>query len=75
MAAAFGGTGRVSSFHARAEAEEIVGAPELGGSSGAILLSDPYSFPADAALGLFARQAPTVPVLGGIASARSGERR
>ena len=35
------------------------------------MLSDPYSFPTEAALEIFAADAPPVPVLGGIASARS----
>jgi small ligand-binding sensory domain FIST len=50
---------------------EIVGLPSLDGSSGVLLLSDPYSFPTDAALELLALEAPAVPVLGGLSSART----
>ncbi len=41
------------------------------GRPGAIVLSDPYSFPADLALTACAERFPTVPVLGGLASART----
>jgi small ligand-binding sensory domain FIST len=37
-----------------------------------ILLSDPYTFPTDAVLSALAHDAPGVPVLGGMASARTG---
>jgi small ligand-binding sensory domain FIST len=42
----------------------------MAGASGAILLADPYSFPAELALSVLAEAAPGVPVLGGLASAR-----
>jgi small ligand-binding sensory domain FIST len=88
-AAAFGGAGAATPFHATAgsdageldvgvespSAEEptlqIAGLPSLEGSSGVLLLSDPYSFPTEDALELLALQAPAVPVLGGLASART----
>ena len=75
--ATFGGAGEVRAFHATAQSDGadawLDGLPELDGASGAIVLCDPYSFPADQALAEFARGAPAVPVLGGIASARTQE--
>jgi small ligand-binding sensory domain FIST len=49
----------------------ITGLPSLEGSSGVLMLSDPYSFATDAALELLALEAPAVPVLGGLSSART----
>jgi small ligand-binding sensory domain FIST len=49
----------------------VSGLPELGGASGAILLPDPYAFPTDVLLPELSRQAPGVPLLGGISSART----
>src|SRR5437588_2145084 len=76
-AAAFGGKGRATPFHATVvdDGDEAViqGLPSLSGSSGAILLADPYSFPADLALGALAEEAPGIPVLGGISSAYGPE--
>ena len=73
-AAAFDG-GLATPFHATLAGEEpvyeIAGLPSLDGSSGILLLSDPYSFPTDAVLDTLAADAPAVPVLGGIASART----
>ena len=45
--------------------------PELHDATGVVLLPDPYSFPTDLVLGELSRRAPGVPVLGGIASART----
>jgi small ligand-binding sensory domain FIST len=76
-AADFGGAGRATAFHATmslaVRGGELEGLPPMEDSSGAIVLSDPYSFPTDAVLGLLARDAPATPVLGGIASARTPE--
>lgn len=49
---------------------EIVGLPEdlADGSPMVIMLADPFTFPADAALALLAEKAPGVPVVGGLAS-------
>jgi small ligand-binding sensory domain FIST len=73
-AAAFG-EGEATPFHATVVGEEpdygLAGLPGLDGSSGVLMLSDPYSFATEAALERFAEEAPAVPVLGGIASARS----
>jgi small ligand-binding sensory domain FIST len=52
---------------------ELLGVPSLDGASGAIVLPDPYSFPADALLAQLASTAPGVPVLGGLSSARTLE--
>jgi small ligand-binding sensory domain FIST len=72
-AASLGADGRATAFHTTVEDDglgsTIAGLPPLEGSSGVILLADPYSFPTDVVLGLIAEQAPGVPVLGGIASA------
>jgi small ligand-binding sensory domain FIST len=71
-AGSFGGDGSATPFHARlADERTIEGLPELGDSSGMLMLSDPYSFPTDAALGLLCDSAPGVPILGGISSART----
>jgi small ligand-binding sensory domain FIST len=43
----------------------------LTGATSAILLADPYSFPAEQALAGIAEAAPGVPVLGGLASAQA----
>jgi small ligand-binding sensory domain FIST len=76
-AATFGGPGEARAFHATLSGDvvdgQLEGIPELGSAAGAIVLSDPYSFPTDAALAEFAAGAPAVPVLGGIASARTQE--
>ncbi|MBV9606742.1 MAG: FIST C-terminal domain-containing protein [Solirubrobacterales bacterium] len=50
---------------------QLAGLPDLEGSSGALLLSDPYSFPTDIVLDAIAARSPAVPVLGGLASART----
>jgi small ligand-binding sensory domain FIST len=67
--------GDAAPFHATAtdlENDPVVeGLPAIAGASGAILLADPYSFPAEAVLSELAEAAPGVPVLGGLASARA----
>jgi small ligand-binding sensory domain FIST len=72
-AAALGGAGGATVFHASMAGDEIegglTGLPELDAASGTIMLSDPYSFPTDLALNELAARSPAVPVLGGIASA------
>jgi small ligand-binding sensory domain FIST len=47
--------------------------PGFEQSSGVVMLADPYSFPTDAVLTLLSDAAPTIPVLGGISSARTPE--
>jgi small ligand-binding sensory domain FIST len=67
--------GEVTTFHAETlETDEgfaVSGMIDLEGASAAILLPDPYSFPTDSLLPELARAAPGVPVLGGLASART----
>ncbi|MBV9800078.1 MAG: FIST C-terminal domain-containing protein [Solirubrobacterales bacterium] len=76
-AAAFEGAGGAEPFQATASAavleEGITGLPALSGASGVIMLSDPYTFPTDSVLSVLGEEAPAVPVLGGIASARMAE--
>ncbi|MCW3066067.1 MAG: hypothetical protein JWN32_3239 [Solirubrobacterales bacterium] len=67
--------GVATPFHAEADiAEDHVvfsGLPDLEGAAGAILLPDPFSFPTDRLLHELATEAPGVPVLGGVSSART----
>jgi small ligand-binding sensory domain FIST len=74
-AASFGETGAAVPFHATTDpdADELVieDLPELAGASGVIMLPDPHSFPTDTVLADLAHNAPGVPVLGGLASART----
>jgi small ligand-binding sensory domain FIST len=70
--------GVATPFHAEAElaADGSVlfgGVPDLQGAAGAILLPDPFSFPTDRLLRQLAMDAPGVPVVGGISSARTLE--
>jgi small ligand-binding sensory domain FIST len=67
--------GDARSFHAVIEElEEGVGAlagmPDLEGAAGAILLTDPVTFPADPVLRSLSGRTPAVPLLGGLASGR-----
>jgi small ligand-binding sensory domain FIST len=70
-AASFDTGGEARAFHATADSERIDGLPAADGATGLIMLSDPYSFPTDAALAQLSDEAPGLPVLGGIASART----
>jgi len=54
-------------------AGSVSGLPDMEGCSGAIMLCDPYTFPADAVLARLAHEAPELPVLGGLASAQTPE--
>ncbi|HWD75211.1 MAG TPA: FIST N-terminal domain-containing protein [Solirubrobacteraceae bacterium] len=67
--------GSARPFHATVtgdgETGVLEGLPELGAESALIVLSDPYSFPTDGVLDGLAREAPGVPVLGGLSSART----
>ncbi|MGA9859374.1 MAG: FIST N-terminal domain-containing protein [Solirubrobacteraceae bacterium] len=71
------GAGRARPFHATVSGEGemgvLEGLPELGPEDCMIMLSDPYSFPTDAVLDGIAREAPGVPVLGGLVSARTAD--
>jgi small ligand-binding sensory domain FIST len=69
------GSGTARTFHATAAVQDdtvtVMGMEDLAGSRGAILLPDPYSFPTDPLLQDLASRAPGVPVIGGLASART----
>jgi small ligand-binding sensory domain FIST len=70
--------GSAEPFHAVVEAigqgEGVLsGLPDLNGAAGAVLLADPFSFPADPVLRQLSVSAPMVPLLGGLASGRSPE--
>jgi small ligand-binding sensory domain FIST len=69
------GEGSARPFHATVtevpEGGLLEGLPEPGADAALIILSDPYSFPTDAVLAGLARDAPGVPVLGGLSSART----
>jgi small ligand-binding sensory domain FIST len=68
--------GEALPFHAEVEAlgnggGVLSGLPELSGAAGALLLSDPFTFPTDAVLRELSSAAPMLPLLGGLASGRS----
>jgi small ligand-binding sensory domain FIST len=68
--------GSATGFHAVVEELEegagaLAGMPELDGADGTILLADPVTFPTDAVLRFLSESAPAVPVVGGLASART----
>ncbi len=70
------GEGTASTFNATVEELDegtgaLAGMPDLEGAAGAILLADPATFPTDAVLRFLAGAAPAVPLLGGLASART----
>jgi small ligand-binding sensory domain FIST len=69
------GEGEVSTFHASVEQVDeglaVSGLPALEGATAAVLLPDPFSFPTDVLLRDLATRAAGVPILGGLASARS----
>ena len=72
------GDGEASPFHATVEEIEegagaLAGLPDLEGATGAILLADPLSFPTDAVLRFLSDATPLLPLLGGVASARTAE--
>ncbi|MGI8430502.1 MAG: FIST signal transduction protein [Solirubrobacteraceae bacterium] len=72
-----GEDGVVTPFHATVTDDglehRLDGLPPLAGASGAIMLADPYAFPTDGVLSELASEAPTVSVLGGLASARTDQ--
>ncbi len=71
------GDGRAQTFHATASVSDdmvtVMGMEDLAGATGAILLPDPFSFPTDPLLSDLAQRAPGVPIVGGLASARTRE--
>jgi small ligand-binding sensory domain FIST len=71
-AAAFGPGAGVTAFHAGStETADMTSLPDLPHADGVILLADPWTFMPDDALSELGAVAPGVPVLGGVASARS----
>ena len=71
------GDGYAQAFHATVEPVEgggaLAGMPDLEGAAGVILLADPYSFPTDPVLRFLSEMVPMVPLLGGLASARTAD--
>ena len=72
------GDGEAQPFHATVEELEegsgaLSGLPELDGAAGALLLADPFTFPTDAVLRFLSEATPLLPLLGGIASARTSD--
>ncbi len=72
------GEGEVLPFHATVEEIEegsgaLSGLPDLEGAAGAILLADPFSVPTDAVLRFLSDASPLLPLLGGMASARTAD--
>jgi small ligand-binding sensory domain FIST len=70
--------GEATAFHASVEAigggeGVLTGLPELNGAAGAVMLVDPFTFPADAVLRQLSDSSPMVPLLGGLASGRAPE--
>lgn len=70
------GGGRASTFHADVRPSAggsvtVSGLPAMAGAAGSVLLPDPFTFPTDSVLDELAARAPGVPILGGIASART----
>ena len=68
--------GEATSFHAEVEplgdgGGVLSGLLDLEGATGALLLTDPFTFPTDPVLRELSAAAPMLPLLGGLASARS----
>ncbi|HEU4979486.1 MAG TPA: FIST N-terminal domain-containing protein [Solirubrobacteraceae bacterium] len=76
-AAELGDGAEALAFHADAvegpDGVGVAGLPDMDGATAAILLPDPYTFPIDAALAAMAAGGAGMPILGGIASARTAE--
>ena len=68
-AAALGG-GSATAFIADADGGEL---PDLAGAAGAVLLADPWSFNAEPVLRELSETAPGLPLVGGLASARTDD--
>src|SRR6185503_5992055 len=69
------GEGTALPFHASVEEIDdglaVSGVPDLEGAAGALILPDPISFPTDQVLAAMAERAPGIPIVGGVASART----
>jgi small ligand-binding sensory domain FIST len=75
-AASLGG-GEAESFHLEAMAGDedgivIAGMPDLDGADAMLMLADPYTFPIEPLLAQLGQDFPGLPVIGGLASGRSG---
>ena len=70
-AASLGG-GSATAFHAPFDGDTVTAddLPDLEGADGAILLADPFSFPADSVLHALSERSGGLPLVGGLASAR-----
>jgi small ligand-binding sensory domain FIST len=68
--------GELEAFHLEAlatpDSVAVAGMPELDDADAAIMLVDPYSFPAEPLLDQLAQDHPGLPVVGGLASANGG---
>jgi small ligand-binding sensory domain FIST len=73
LALALEDAGAAHTFQLQAGEDGLEQLPALAGASGALLLADPYTFPTELALAELFDRAPGVPVLGGLASARTEE--
>jgi len=71
LAIAFDGGGTARTFRLDPGEEGLEQLPVLAGCTGALLLADPYTFPTELALAELSDRAPGIPVLGGLASART----
>jgi small ligand-binding sensory domain FIST len=71
------GEGSARAFHATVEPVEgggaLAGMPDLEGAAGVLLLPDPFTFPTDPVLRFLSDAVPMMPLLGGLASARTPE--
>jgi small ligand-binding sensory domain FIST len=72
------GEGEAESFHLEPVAAGddgivIAGLPDLEGADAVIMLADPYSFPIEPLLAQLGQDFPGLPVIGGLASARSDD--
>ena len=71
------GDGSAHAYHATVEPVEgggaLAGMPDFEGAAGVVLLADPYSFPTDPVLRFLSQMVPMVPLLGGLASARTAD--
>jgi small ligand-binding sensory domain FIST len=67
--------GTAEPFHAAVEEIDeglaVSGVPDLDGAAAAVILPDPISFPTDQVLEALMTRAPGVPIVGGVASART----
>ena len=63
-------SGSAVPFHAASDGSDL---PDLAGAAGAILLADPWSFDSETVLRELSLSVPAVPLVGGMASARTAD--